>query len=211
MSTTSYNGWPASTDRASIGVEKLFVRGVEIVGGVRRGDVALVLGHVLGEFHDRVEPLRNPGCWGYSFRKNRNANNLSCHSSATAVDANAPKHPNGIPARRNFSPVQINEIHRILREIEELDEVVHWGGDWVRVPDPMHFEIHDHDLAKLARVAGRIRAGQTQRQEPKVNRVQAFRAAIEKVLRDYPIPADRPAARSMVSVIRTALKVGPKA
>lgn len=46
---------------------------------------------------------------------------------------------------------------------------------------------------------------------PNLNRVQSLRRALEKALLDYPIPADRPAARRMVSAIRLALKLGPKA
>jgi len=159
---TSYNGWPASRDPRAIHVVPLVVRGVEFIGGCKSGDVHTVLSHVLGEFHDRVEHLKNPGCWGYSYRPNRNnPDELSCHASATAADANAPAHPNGVEAIKTFTPAEIAEVHEILREIAELDEVVHWGGDWHEAngltPDAMHFEIHDHDLAKLARVAARIK------------------------------------------------------
>lgn len=156
----SYNGWPASPSAHSIDIVDLTVHGVQFVGGVRAGDVHTVLGHIADQYHRRVEPLRNPGCWGWAYRQNRNADNLSCHSSGTAIDCNAPRHPNGIEARENYSRRQIDEVHRILREIPELDAVVHWGGDWHRpslTPDPMHFEIHDHDTAKLRRVADRIR------------------------------------------------------
>jgi hypothetical protein len=158
---TSYNGWPASTLPVEIHVEPFVVAGVTFPHGVRRGDVATVLGHVMQQFHDRVEPLVSPGCWGYDYRPDKNdPTKLSCHASATAVDANAPQHPNGIEAAHNFTRAQIDEIHTILAEIPELDEVVHWGGDWHYAdgltPDPMHFEIHNHDTAKLARVAQRI-------------------------------------------------------
>jgi hypothetical protein len=138
----------------------LVVNGVEFVGGVLGGDVHTVLEHFWTQFDKRVERLVNPGCWGYSFRPNRNdPNSLSNHSSATAADGNAPKHPNGIEASRNFSRAQIAEVHQILAEVPELADVLHWGGDWHAPlrPDPMHAEIHGHDLAKLARVAQRIR------------------------------------------------------
>lgn len=162
MTEHSYNGWPASRKPADLGVVPLVVAGVEFVGGVRKGDVHDVFEHVATQFHHRVEPLRSPGCWGWSYRANRNdPNELSNHSSATAIDCNAPEHPNGVEAAKTFSAKQIAEVHQILSEIPELDEVVHWGGDWHRanglIPDSMHFEIHDHDTAKLARVAARIR------------------------------------------------------
>ena len=161
MTAYSYNGWPASVDAASIGVVPFVVAGVPFPGGVKGGDVFTVLHHVAREFHHRVEPLESPGCWGWSYRQNRNAANLTCHSSGTAIDCNAPKHPNGVEAAKTFADAQIKAVHAILSEVPELAEVVHWGGDWhapALTPDPMHFEIHDHDLAKLARVAARIRA-----------------------------------------------------
>lgn len=162
MTTYSYNGWPASVDATSIGVAPFTVAGISFPGGVKSGDVHIVLHHVASEFHARVEPLVSPGCWGWSYRQNRNAANLSCHASGTAIDCNAPKHPNGVEAAKTFTDAQIKAVHAILSGVPELAEVVHWGGDWHApnlTPDPMHFEIHDHDLAKLARVAGRIREG----------------------------------------------------
>lgn len=163
MTEQSYNGWPASKTPALIKVVPLEVAGVTFVGGIREGDVHTVLSHVLGEFDSRVEELRPGQCFGYAFRPNRNdPNELSNHASATAADANSLKHPNGVDASKTFTKAQINECHKILAEIPELAEVVHWGGDWHETnhltPDPMHWEIHDHDLAKLARVAARIEA-----------------------------------------------------
>jgi hypothetical protein len=162
MTLYSYNGFAASIDAPSIGVQPFTVAGVDFPGGVRGGDVATVLRYVATQYHARVQPLASPGCWGWSYRQNRNANNLSCHASGTAIDINAPKHPNGIEASENFTARQIAEIHAILAEVDELDDTVHWGGDWHKIngliPDPMHFEIHGHDLAMLARVAARIRA-----------------------------------------------------
>lgn len=182
--TTSYNGWPASTDPSAIHVVPFEVAGVAFPRGVRAGDVHTVLHHVALQFHERVESLVSPGCWGYDFRPNKNdPSELSCHGSATAIDCNAPQHPNGIEATRNFTKAQIAEIHRILSEIPELDEVVHWGGDWhyadELIPDPMHFEIHGHDLAKLARVADRIR-----NQEDDMNKTELLEVLNSKEGRD---------------------------
>lgn len=211
MSVYSYNGWPASVDAAAIGVIPFEVAGVSFPGGVKGGDVWTVLHHVASEFHRRVEPLETPGCWGWSYRQNRNAANLSCHSSGTAIDCNAPKHPNGVEAAKTFTDAQIKAVHAILSEIPELSEVVHWGGDWhapALTPDPMHFEIHDHDLAKLARVAARIRAKgnpdvalladlETVRQRHGVTRVHAARVLLRGALdKAGPLRATR---------IRTAL------
>lgn len=208
----SYNNWPADTQRSRICVEPFSAAGVDFPGGVRRGDVATVLRYVAEQFNSHVEPLVNPGCWGYSFRQNRNANNLSCHSSGTAIDVNAPQHPNGIEASRNFTPAQIAAVHKILASISELSEVVHWGGDWHAPslrPDPMHFEIHDHNLDKLARVAKRIRDKQMGRTVNNVTRLRAEVLAACETYGDH-IPKNRTVARLWVAAIRRIALRGPK-
>jgi hypothetical protein len=93
-------------------------------------------------------------------RLQRPGQELSNHASATALDINSLEHPNNVPTRSTFTVDQVAACHQILDSIPELSEVVHWGGDWFPplVPDAMHWELHDHDLPKLARVADLIRA-----------------------------------------------------
>ena len=220
MTLYSYNGWPASIDSSAVGVEPFKVAGVDFPGGVRGGDVATVLRYVAEQYHRRVQPLASPGCWGWSYRQNRNANNLSCHSSGTAIDINAPKHPNGIEASENFTARQIDEIHKILAEIPELDDVVHWGGDWHRIndliPDPMHFEIHGHDLPMLARVASRIRAKENPdmalladlsavAKKHEVTRLYAARVLLREAAANA-LAAHRLVRLAAINTARTALK-----
>ncbi len=161
MAETSYNGWPASRTPAVFGgLDNRVVpgtAGVRLIPGVRAGDVAGVLFHCAAQLHARVEPgeLYAAGDeWGYSYRLNRNAANLSCHSSGTAFDWNATRHPNG--KRGTFTPAQVREITAIL---DELDDVVGWGGAWGpgSTPDEMHFEIQA-DAAAVKAVADRLRA-----------------------------------------------------
>lgn len=149
---TSQNGWSASRDLA---LRQLRINGTTIVPGIRDDDdVATVLGYVLQQFNDRVEPLRNPGCWGFSYRENRNdPTSLSNHASGTAVDVNAPAHPNGVPTQRTFTVDQVVEVHRILIEVKSA---VRWGGDYHGTPDAMHFEINT-DPATLRAVADGLR------------------------------------------------------
>jgi hypothetical protein len=147
----SYNGWSASTSPHDLGgLDNRAVAGVRMAPGVRSGDVATVLFYVAAQFHARVEPLVSGWCWGYSYRQNRNAANLSCHSSATAVDFNAPRHPNG--RRGTFTKAQVAEIRRILAEV---GGIVRWGGDFTGTPDEMHFEIVASP-ATVAMVADRL-------------------------------------------------------
>ncbi|WP_248582615.1 M15 family metallopeptidase [Nocardioides sp. InS609-2] len=150
--SASQNGWSAGPGMI---LRPLVVGGIAFVPGIRHDDdVHTVLGYVADQFHTRVEPLRNPGCWGYAFRENRNdPNALSNHASGTAIDCNAPAHPNGVPTNRTFTPKQVAEVHKILAEV---DHTVRWGGDYTGTPDAMHFEI-DTTPARLAAVADRIR------------------------------------------------------
>jgi hypothetical protein len=209
----SYNGAPASRDPKAIGVRPFSAAGVSFPGGVRAGEVAVILAHVAREFNDRVERLKKGWCWGWSYRKNRNANNLSVHSAGEAIDANAPAHPNGIPAFRNFSDEQIDEIHLILSEVDELDQVVHWGGDWTGTPDPMHFEIHDHnDTARIHRVYLRIKQ---LRKERNMNEVQKGRVELDKMLaygeraleHFDAVPKKRVAVKAFATTLRYSLRV----
>jgi hypothetical protein len=139
----SYNGWDASPDKTSIGIVPLeiTVRGetFRFPGGCKGGDVHTIFTHFLPRFHVRVEPLGDGGAdeWGYAYRKNRNADNLSCHASGTAVDVNSSEHPNG--ARRTFTTDQVTALRTLLAT---YDGVLKWGGDFHGTTDEMHFEIN---------------------------------------------------------------------
>ena len=145
---TSYNGWPASPDKDAIGVTTFGdAQGYPFPGGVKAGDVATVLGYVAMALHTRVEPCVNGWCWGYSYRDNvNNPGQLSCHASATAIDWNAPDHPNG--SSGTFTDDQVGEIYTILAEVEG-------AVSWLQGYDEMHFEICV-DAGTLAGVASRL-------------------------------------------------------
>lgn len=152
---TSQNGWPASSDKASIGINSSFsVAGVTFPGGVKSGDVSTVLGYVANQFHDRVEPLVSGWCWGYTYKEISGSNTLSCHASGTAVDINAPDHPYGV--HNTFTSAQVNAIHAILNEVSPA---VEWGGNWGGSGvDAMHFEISGSS-STVASVAARLGGG----------------------------------------------------
>ena len=150
--STSENGWAASPDRAAIEICALSVNDAAFPGGVRGGDVAKLLGHVARQFHDRVEPLDARGCWGYYYRPIRGSQIISNHASGTALDFNAPQHPQG--KRGTFSAEQVAEIRKIL---DETGGAVVWGGDWDdNSVDEMHFEIGG-DAATVARAASAVK------------------------------------------------------
>lgn len=152
----SQNGWPASPDRRAIGVEHFEVAGVAFPGGIKAGDVATVFRYVLEQFNDRVEILVEGWCWGHAYRPVTAGTALSNHASGTAADVNAPRHPYG--KSMTFTAVQRARIRAIL---DEVDNVVRWGGDYTGVRDEMHFEIN-RPATDVARVAARIR----QQQQP---------------------------------------------
>lgn len=158
MAQYAYNGWLASPNPADFGgLEPLVVAGESFAPGVMKGDVHDVLEYVAVQLHLRVESVVKPEWhqaddWGFNFRKNANANNLSVHGTGGAFDYNATRHPNG--KRGTFAPWQVAEIHRIL---DEVDNVVAWGGDFTGTPDEMHFEIAG-SKALVARVANKIRS-----------------------------------------------------
>jgi hypothetical protein len=149
---TSQNGWPASGDRRAIGVQVFEVDGVSFPGGVRAGDVATVLGHVMTRFHNEVEPLKAGWCWGWAYRAVRAGSSLSNHASGTAVDANAPRHPLGVSG--TFTPKQRDRIRDILQSV---NGTVRWGGNYAGRKDEMHFEINA-GVHAVAVVAARLRA-----------------------------------------------------
>lgn len=147
-SGTSYNGWPANSDKNAIGVQQFGdAKGFPFPGGVKGGDVFTVLGYVATQLHNRVEACVSGWCWGYTYKANaNNPSQLSCHASGTAIDFNAPNHPNG--SGGTFNSSQRGTIYAILDEVEG-------GVDWLEGYDEMHFEIAVSS-STLAGIASRL-------------------------------------------------------
>ena len=132
----SYNGYPASKDPAEIGIKSYPVKGTE-----RKLRCAESVGPLLAafaaEFHELIEPIDEGTFddWGYAFRMVRGSTDrLSCHSSGTAIDLNATKHPLG---KVGTFPAEKIPMLRALAKKYGLK----WGGDFKSRPDDMHFEI----------------------------------------------------------------------
>jgi uncharacterized protein YukE len=151
----SQNGWPADPPRGP-----RTIPGTNVRVNVANGPAGDVLIHVLAQVHSRVERIDlnsergEADDWGYANRPVRGGAELSNHASATAVDMNATRHVLG--ERGTFSQTQVDEIHRILGEV---DNVVRWGGDYRGRADEMHFEING-TVAEVTAVANRLRAAQ---------------------------------------------------
>ncbi|WP_197430181.1 peptidoglycan-binding protein [Auraticoccus cholistanensis] len=132
---TSQNGWPAASDLPRN--RDFAVDGVLFPSGVAHGAPDVILGYVARQFAATVEPLVDPGCWGFSYRPVTGGTSLSNHASGTAIDINAPQHPYG--ASGTFTAAQVSAIRAIL---SHCDGVVRWGGDYSSTKDEMHFELN---------------------------------------------------------------------
>lgn len=132
----SYNGYPASKDPAEIKIKAYPVKGTD-----RKLKCAESVGPLLAafaaEFHTLIEPIDEGTYddWGYAFRMVRGTTDkLSCHSSGTAIDLNATKHPLGKPG--TFPAEKVPMIRALAKKYG-----LKWGGDFKSRPDDMHFEV----------------------------------------------------------------------
>jgi hypothetical protein len=132
----SYNGYPASKDPDQIRITSYLVKGTD-----RKLRCAEAVGPLLAgfaaEFHELIEPI-DEGVfddWAYAFRMVRGTTDrLSCHSSGTAIDLNATKHPLG---KVGTFPAEKVPMIRALAKKYGLK----WGGDYKGRADEMHFEV----------------------------------------------------------------------
>jgi hypothetical protein len=156
---TSYNGWTASPIPGVIEVDTNFsVLGTVpfaeggFPGGVKAGPVSQLFTYLITQLHNRVEPMMvsaggklGYGCWGYGYRANvNNPSVLSCHASATAIDYNAPKHPNGTSTGPNGGGGWTGAQYKTIKHI--LDVEMSGAVAWLTSNDPMHFEIRGTEL-----------------------------------------------------------------
>jgi hypothetical protein len=132
----SYNGYPASKDPDEIGIKSYPVKGTD--RKLKCADsVGPLLAAFAAEFHELIEPIDEGTFddWGYAFRMVRGSTDrLSCHSSGTAIDLNATKHPLG---KLGTFPAEKVPMIRALAKKYGLK----WGGDFKSRPDDMHFEV----------------------------------------------------------------------
>jgi hypothetical protein len=133
---SSYNGYPASKDPDAIKIKSYPVKGTD-----RKLRCAESVGPLLAafaaEFHELIEPIDEGTFddWGYAYRMVRgDQTKLSCHSSGTAIDLNATKHPLGKVG--TFPLEKVPMIQALARKYG-----LKWGGDFKSRKDDMHFEV----------------------------------------------------------------------
>ena len=138
MPTTlkSDNGWPASKDPAEIGIKSYLIKGTDIK--IRCAKKAgPLLAAFAAEFNEKIEPIDKGALddWGYCFRMVRGREDrLSNHSSGTAIDLNATKHPLG--AEHTFAEGKAALIIELCAKYG-----LKWGGTYRNRKDEMHFEV----------------------------------------------------------------------
>jgi len=133
---TSPNGWPASEDRQTIGIQSFVIPGIKTKIACAKA-VAPLLINFCKEFHELVEPINEGQLddWGYAFRMTKSSDRvLSNHASGTAIDLNAIKHPLG--KSNTFNKDQRNTINLLITKYG-----LNWGGNYKKRKDDMHFEI----------------------------------------------------------------------
>ena len=148
MQLKSSNGWPASKDRAELGIKSFSIKGSKTKIACAEAVAPLLVGF-LEEFHQLIEPIDEGTLddWGYAFRMIRGSEDrLSNHSSGTAIDVNATQHPLG---KIGTFPSEKVPMIRALATKYGLK----WGGDYSGRKDEMHFEV----ILTPAKVAERIK------------------------------------------------------
>jgi hypothetical protein len=153
MTLQSSNGWKASADPNEIGIKSYPVKGTKIKLRCAQKCAPLLVAFA-EEFHALIEPIDEGGLddWGYAFRNVRGSTDkLSNHSSGTAIDLNATKHP---LAKVGTFPAEKVPMIRALAKKYGL----RWGGDYKTRADEMHFEI-DLSEAKVAALIGSLKLG----------------------------------------------------
>lgn len=136
----SQNGWRAN--------DRSVITSFAVPGGslpLRVGPAGQCLALVALRYHQTVEKLLWPGCWGFAERLVRgSAYVISNHASGTAIDLCAPLHPLGTDPRSNFSSAELSAIRTLVNACRlHGKQLIRWGGDYVGRKDGMHWEVCD--------------------------------------------------------------------
>ena len=134
---TSYNGWPASKDPDEIRITSYKIAGTNLKIRCAEGCGPL-LAAFAAEFNTLIEPLEGGvfDDWSYAYRMVRGSSDkLSNHSSGTALDLNATRHP--LSSIGTFPAEKVPMIKALAKKYGLV-----WGGadNWKR-KDEMHFEV----------------------------------------------------------------------
>lgn len=135
----SQNGWPAlSADDPRLHLWR--VPGTDRHFRMRNGSAGFLLAHFILWYHEEVQRLNKKGDpwdeWAYAYRDVRGSDEVSNHSSGTAVDLNSTRYPLGTTWMRRWRKVKIRARLLFYRRC------LRWGGDYRGRKDEMHFEVN---------------------------------------------------------------------
>jgi len=150
----SQNNWIASKDASEIEIVSIPIKGTTVKVRCAKAVAPLIAGFC-ADFHELIEPIDHGSLddWGFNFRMIRGSTDkLSNHSSGTAVDLNATKHPLGKSG--TFPSEKVPMIRALAKKYGMI-----WGGDFRHRPDEMHFEI-TVSPAKAAELIGSLKLGE---------------------------------------------------
>lgn len=132
----SQNGWVASKDATELEIVSVSIEGTKVKVRCAKAVAPLIAGFCK-EFHELIEPIDEGQLddWGFAFRMIRGStDNLSNHSSGTAIDLNATRHLLGKSG--TFPSEKVPMIRALAKKYGMI-----WGGDFRHRKDEMHFEI----------------------------------------------------------------------
>lgn len=143
MADLSQNRWPVLPS----GSPKLYTWVIPAKTGhfklkLRNGSAGFLLAYLALWYAEVIEPVAGKVLddWGWAPARNvRGGESISNHSSGTAMDLNALKHPLGKVRTGIFARAsKVKALHDRLRF---MNGVIRWGGDYHNRKDEMHFEI----------------------------------------------------------------------
>lgn len=144
----SQNGWQASQSPEAIDIQSFPVAGTKIKLRCER-HAGVILAAFAAEFHKLVEKIDEKSLddWGYAYRNVRGSeNDLSNHSSGTAIDLNSTKHPLG--KEGTYTKAQIKILDELCTKYG-----IRGGYTYKTRKDDMHFEIIETKDQLINRIA----------------------------------------------------------
>lgn len=157
---SSQNGYPALSSNSPL-LHKWVVPGTNRHFVLRQGSAGFLLCHFIMWYNDVIRKI-GVGVWdewGYAYREVRYASDLSNHSSGTAADVDATKHPLGVEGTFMFTVLYKGRRriakYLIMARLKVYRGCIRWGETYENRKDGMHYEI-DRPLDVVERVARRL-------------------------------------------------------
>ena len=146
---TSQNGWPASPSPSDVDIVTVSIplqKGTKKIQVARKAADAMQ--EIITWWDANVEPVTELGSYNYrEIRGYEGTGTLSNHSSGTAVDINASKHPLGAEGTVSAAMQAL-----IIAKAASLG--LRWGGEYRGRKDEMHFEVVLAPTADMFRKVG---------------------------------------------------------